>query len=81
MLPCEIDADPEDGVRFSWTRNISVGDVFPIVNPRTHRKGLSSILEYKLVNDDDFGTLACWASNIVGRQKSPCTFNIVQASK
>ena len=81
MLHCEIDADPEDSVKFSWTRNSSVGDVFPITNPRTHRKGLSSILEYKPQNDEDFATLACWAFNSVGRQKSPCVFNILRAGK
>ncbi|XP_014228869.1 neural cell adhesion molecule 2 [Trichogramma pretiosum] len=74
-LRCEIEADPRDGVRFSWTRNSSVGDVYAVSNPRAH----SSSLEYTPRSDEDFGTLACWASNSVGRQKRPCVFNILPA--
>ncbi|XP_011496551.1 PREDICTED: B-cell receptor CD22 [Ceratosolen solmsi marchali] len=75
MLNCEIDADPLDNIRFSWTRNSSLGDVFAVSNPRF----LVSLLEYTPKSDTDFGTLACWASNSVGRQKSPCIFNVLPA--
>ena len=82
-LRCEVEADPDDGVKFSWTYNSTRGDVLPIRNPRitSLNEGLMSILDYKLDNDGDFGTLACWAINSVGRQRTPCVFNIALPSK
>ncbi|XP_033218244.1 protein turtle homolog B [Belonocnema kinseyi] len=77
-LRCEVEADPDDGVRFSWTYNSTRGDILPIRNPRviSPNEGLMSILDYKLDTDSDFGTLACWAINSVGRQRTPCIFNV-----
>lgn len=39
------------------------------------------MLEYTPNAETDYGTLACWASNSIGRQRTPCIFNIVPASK
>lgn len=80
-LKCIVDAEPSETVRFSWTYNGSRGDVSPIPNSRAQNKGLISVLEYVPTVDGDYGTLACWASNNVGRQRTPCTFNVVQASE
>ncbi|KAH0955019.1 hypothetical protein HN011_004216 [Eciton burchellii] len=79
LLSCEVDALPDDHVRFSWTYNSTVGDVLPMSNSRIENKGLTSVLEYMPVVDTDYGTLACWASNSIGRQRTPCIFNIVPA--
>ncbi|XP_076547523.1 motor axon guidance molcule sidestep isoform X3 [Osmia lignaria lignaria] len=76
-LRCEVDAVPTDAVRFSWTYNGTRGDVLPMPNSRVQNNGLVSVLEYTPSADTDFGTLACWASNSVGRQRTPCIFNIV----
>ncbi|XP_076667371.1 motor axon guidance molcule sidestep isoform X2 [Andrena cerasifolii] len=76
-LRCEVDATPKDVVRFSWTYNGTRGDVLPIPNSRAQNNGLVSVLEYTPAADTDFGTLACWASNSIGRQRTPCIFNIV----
>ncbi|XP_031845663.1 motor axon guidance molcule sidestep isoform X2 [Nomia melanderi] len=76
-LRCEVDAIPTDAVRFSWTYNGTRGDVLPMENYRAQNNGLVSVLEYTPTADTDFGTLACWASNSVGRQRTPCIFNIV----
>lgn len=78
-LTCEVEALPDDYVRFSWTYNGTIGDVLPIPNSRVENKGLTSVLEYTLGADTDYGTLACWASNSIGRQRAPCIFNIVPA--
>ncbi|XP_066588707.1 neural cell adhesion molecule 2-like isoform X2 [Prorops nasuta] len=78
-LRCEVEAVPDDIVRFSWTYNNTRGDVLPLPNSRAQNKGLLSILEYTPTSDSDFGTLACWAINSVGRQTIPCVFNIVPA--
>lgn len=79
-LRCEVDAVPKDAVRFSWTYNGTRGDVLPMPNSRARNNGLVSVLEYTPTTDTDFGTLACWASNSVGRQRTPCVFNIVPGS-
>ncbi|XP_011331384.1 neural cell adhesion molecule 1 isoform X2 [Ooceraea biroi] len=79
LLRCEVEALPEDDVRFSWTYNATIGDVLPILNSRIENKGLMSVLEYTPVADTDYGTLACWAMNSIGRQRTPCIFNIVPA--
>ncbi|XP_076759532.1 motor axon guidance molcule sidestep [Xylocopa sonorina] len=74
---CEVDAVPYDAVRFSWTYNGTRGDVLPMPNSRARNNGLVSVLEYTPTGDTDFGTLACWASNTVGRQTTPCVFNLL----
>ncbi|KAF4521869.1 hypothetical protein B566_EDAN003745 [Ephemera danica] len=76
---CEVEADPPS-VRFSWTYNRS-RDVLHVPGSRVHSAGLTSTLDYTPVSDVDFGTLACWASNAVGRQKQPCLFHVVPASE
>ncbi|KAL6256355.1 hypothetical protein P5V15_012472 [Pogonomyrmex californicus] len=78
LLKCEVEALPDD-VRFSWTYNGTIGDVLPIPNSRIESKGLKSMLAYTANAETDYGTLACWASNSIGRQKTPCIFNIVPA--
>lgn len=80
-LTCEVEALPDDHVRFSWTYNGTIGDVLPMPNSRVENKGLTSMLEYTIDADTDYGTLACWASNSIGRQRAPCIFNIIPASK
>lgn len=79
-LRCEVEAVPDDYVRFSWTYNGTHGDVLPMPNSRAENKGLVSVLMYTLQADTDYGTLACWASNNIGRQRTPCIFNIMPAS-
>lgn len=29
----------------------------------------------------DFGTILCWADNVVGLQKEPCVFHLIAAGK
>lgn len=29
----------------------------------------------------DYGTLMCWADNVVGQQREPCVFHIIAAGK
>lgn len=81
LLKCEVEALPDDYVRFSWTYNGTVGDVLPMPNSRVENKGLVSTIEYTPNAETDYGTLACWASNSIGRQRTPCIFNIVPASE
>ncbi|XP_046600851.1 B-cell receptor CD22 [Neodiprion lecontei] len=80
-LRCEVEAVPGDTVRFSWTFNGTLGDVLPLPGTKARNKGLTSTFEYTVKAESDFGTLACWASNSVGRQRRPCLFNVVPAKK
>lgn len=81
-LRCEVVvADPSEAVRFWWTFNGTKGDVLLITNSRIHSKAQQSVIEYKPSGDVDYGTLACWSSNSIGRQKTPCVYNILPASE
>ncbi|XP_049961907.1 hemicentin-2 [Schistocerca serialis cubense] len=74
---CEVDADPGgEAVRFSWTLQRG-RDVLPLPASRAAARGAASELRYTPAAETDFGTLACWASNSVGRQDRPCLFHIV----
>nr|CAD7395407.1 unnamed protein product [Timema poppensis] len=78
-VECEVDADPGGSdIRFSWTYNRS-RDVLPVPGDRVNSSGTSSRLVYTPDSEQDFGTLACWASNSVGRQRVPCLFHVVHA--
>ncbi|XP_071453722.1 protein turtle homolog A-like [Hetaerina americana] len=78
-IRCEVEADPADGVRFSWTYNKS-REVLHVPAARIITEGpLISSLNYTPTSESDFGTLACWAANAIGRQKEPCLFHIVPA--
>jgi hypothetical protein len=79
-VKCEVTADPRDDVKFSWTYNKS-RDVLPVPGSRVIHSGLISVLRYTPESEVDYGTLACWASNSIGRQSVPCLFHIVTASK
>lgn len=82
-LRCEVEADPEDDIKIAWTHNNTKGDILPLRTTHIFHQNNKPIstLEYKLDTNSDFETLACWASNSVGRQNSPCIFNIARPSK
>ncbi|CAD7085072.1 unnamed protein product [Hermetia illucens] len=75
---CEVDADPPDSVRFSWTYN-NTRNVSPVLNSRVQSEGLVSTMTYLPPTDSEFITLACWASNSVGRQTTPCLVHVLPA--
>uniref|UniRef100_A0A182SDG0 Ig-like domain-containing protein n=1 Tax=Anopheles maculatus TaxID=74869 RepID=A0A182SDG0_9DIPT len=66
-VKCEVEADPPDGVRFSWTYN-NTRNVSPVLNSRISSHGLVSTMTYLPQSDSELVTLACWAINNVGRQ-------------
>lgn len=76
-LRCEVDANPHL-VTFHWTFNNS-GDLAEVSPSRFTSVGSVSRLNYTPVTDMDYGTLACWGSNAVGHQRSPCIFQVVAA--
>ncbi|KAH8306438.1 hypothetical protein KR018_011521 [Drosophila ironensis] len=79
LVKCEVDADPPDSVRFSWTYN-NTRNVSPVLNSRIQSNGLASTVTYLPQSDSELITLACWASNAVGRQTTPCLVHILPAN-
>uniref|UniRef100_A0A182THQ7 Ig-like domain-containing protein n=1 Tax=Anopheles melas TaxID=34690 RepID=A0A182THQ7_9DIPT len=78
-VKCEVEADPPDGVRFSWTYN-NTRNVSPVLNSRISSHGLVSTMTYLPQSDSELVTLACWAINNVGRQTVPCLIHILPAT-
>ncbi|XP_031352494.1 hemicentin-2 isoform X2 [Photinus pyralis] len=76
-VDCHVDALPEV-TRFSWTYNTSKG-VLPVQGARIHNENGVSTLHF-VPGTADLESLACWATNSVGRQEKPCLFYIIPAS-
>ncbi|XP_076234723.1 protein turtle homolog A [Calliopsis andreniformis] len=87
-LVCGVQSKPPP-TTFHWTFNNS-GELMSVPTNRfTQVKPLSLItshwhrsrLNYTPENDMDYGTVACWAKNRIGVQKTPCLFQIIIAGK
>lgn len=40
-----------------------------------------NFLNYTTKNERDYGTLACWGKNSIGKQIDPCLYHVVPAGK
>ncbi|CAL7951233.1 unnamed protein product [Xylocopa violacea] len=78
-LVCEVEASPTS-VTFYWTFNTS-GDLTDIPSTKYSNEGTSSRLDYTPSSDMDYGTLGCWASNLVGPSKQPCLYRVIAAGR
>jgi len=75
---CHVTADPGD-VNFVWQFNNS-GESFEVEQSRFGTgNGSTSDLYYTPKSERDYGTLACWGRNAIGRQAEPCVFQLVPA--
>lgn len=75
---CHVTADPAD-VSFVWQFNNS-GESFEVEQSRIGTgNGSTSDLSYTPKSERDYGTLACWGRNAIGRQAEPCVFQLVPA--
>ncbi|GAB0088671.1 Immunoglobulin-like domain [Sergentomyia squamirostris] len=77
---CEVDAYPAPET-FKWSFN-NTAETFdmPQSGYRVH-SAQASTLTYTPVKEMDFGTIMCWADNVVGQQKEPCVFHLIAAGK
>ncbi|XP_067137967.1 protein turtle-like isoform X2 [Centruroides vittatus] len=75
-VTCDVDADPTE-VTFKWALNRSAQDIQPIDSFKSN--GTRSIATIIPEDNLGFGILLCWASNSVGLQKEPCSFQIIPA--
>ena len=78
-VSCKIDAVPPI-VTFNWRFNSS-GDVVEIADTHIASQGLKSSLSYVARTELDYGTLQCWGTNALGRQKQPCKFKVIPAER
>lgn len=76
-LVCEVEANPTT-VTFHWTFNSS-GDLNDIPSTKYTSESTISRLNYTPSTDMDYGTLGCWASNVVGQSKQPCLYQVIAA--
>ena len=77
QLKCEVEASPP-AESFHWTFNSSGEQTELTSQLQTTESGWSR-LNYTPSSDLDYGTISCWARNVIGQQKAPCVFQIVAA--
>ena len=56
-------------------KNTSLFDFFSRFRSTNSR----SVVEYVPRTEMDYGSLLCWATNSIGRQREPCIFHLVPA--
>lgn len=80
-ISCEVEADPPART-YRWKFNNS-GETMDVEVTRyaNTSNGTVSVLPYTPINELDYGSLSCWASNPVGHQINPCVFQLVAAGK
>ncbi|XP_066942556.1 nephrin-like [Macrobrachium rosenbergii] len=77
-LNCQVDAQPDDDLRFTWYFNNTL-DTVEVERHRIKVEQGHSFLDYTPRSARDYGTLSCWAANVVGTQADPCRFTVVEA--
>lgn len=79
-IRCEVDAEPPTGLTFHWTLNTS-GAETSVEWAEFTVNDTTSIATYRPESSLDYGTLACYAQNAIGKQSEPCVYNVVPAGK
>lgn len=80
-IACRVEADPP-AHNFRWKFNNS-GETLEVAPGRFSMEKSSgvSVLRYTPTTELDYGTLSCWADNLVGTQSRPCLFQLVAAGE
>ena len=73
---CQVDANPDSALSFHWVFNTSQ-EMIDIQQDQMRLNGSSSTVEFIPRTEMDYGHLLCWAENDIGRQISPCVFQLV----
>ncbi|XP_029174221.1 hemicentin-2-like [Nylanderia fulva] len=95
-LVCSVESHPAP-VTFHWTFNnsgelvevphsryshVSVPGTPSVAdNLKEYQQFHGSRLNYTPATEMDYGTVACWASNQVGKQRTPCLFQVIAAGR
>ena len=73
---CQVDSNPGSALTFHWVFNTSQ-EMIDIQQDQMRLNGSSSTVEFIPRTEMDYGHLLCWAENDIGRQISPCVFQLV----
>ncbi|KAF2356437.1 Immunoglobulin-like domain, partial [Trinorchestia longiramus] len=76
-LQCNVDANPNN-VTFFWLFNNTV-DSTRFREDQYTVEGSMSRLKYVAYSARDYGTVFCWAANVVAPQHDPCAFTLQPA--
>lgn len=76
-IECQVDANPPE-VEFRWTFNNSA-ESLELDRKHVSMHGTSSTATYTPNIELDYGTLLCYASNLIGSQQLPCVYHIIPA--
>ncbi|XP_029173199.1 nephrin-like isoform X1 [Nylanderia fulva] len=78
---CEVDADPSE-VDFFWEFNNS-GENFEVTGQARFdgNNGTMSELIYTPQSERDYGALTCKGRNAIGKQETPCIYQVIPAVK
>ena len=76
---CAVESHPND-VTFRWLFNTSL-EAVQLSSSSVSSFGSHSNVSHRIHNDQDYGTLLCWATNAIGEQREPCVFLIQPAGK
>ena len=73
---CSVSANPCQDLVFSWTFN-NTSELAYIQDTRFSQNGTVSRLIYSPYHKLDYGTILCWAANVLAEQEEPCTYHII----
>ena len=54
-----------------------LGETVDMPHDRFRSTNSRSVVEYVPRTELDYGSLLCWATNSIGRQREPCIFHLV----
>lgn len=77
---CAVDAHPATDLSFRWMFNSTLA-VAEVPNGSISTSGWQSNVTHRVYQNEqeDYGTLLCWARNAIGEQRDPCVFSIQPA--
>ena len=77
---CAVDAHPATDLSFRWMFNSTLS-VTEVPNSSISTSGWQSNVTHRVYQNEqqDYGTLLCWARNAIGEQRDPCIFSIQPA--
>ncbi|XP_046444529.1 synaptogenesis protein syg-2-like isoform X3 [Daphnia pulex] len=81
-IRCAVDAHPATDLSFRWMFNSTLA-VAEVPNGSISTSGWQSNVTHRVYQNEqqDYGTLLCWARNAIGEQRDPCVFSIQPAGE
>ncbi|CAL1269818.1 unnamed protein product, partial [Larinioides sclopetarius] len=76
-VTCEVDAYP-NVVNFTWVL-VNADKHSSLPTAQFYSNGTKSVATVSPRAPQDYGVLQCWATNVIGQQKDPCSFRIIPA--